>query len=111
MGQRVDERTACRISQDLAETKASHCEGGVSRRSQREFDALASDDAGERTQLRKAKPCIVISDEQLGRKERQRIQKIMVILQLQYTDETVGVLAESSEDTADAAGPVHQDAG
>ena len=30
MGQHVDERTARRVSQDLAETKASHCEGGVS---------------------------------------------------------------------------------
>ena len=48
-----------------------------------------------------------MSDEQVRRKETQRIQKIVEILQLLYTDEKVGVPAESSEDSADAAGPVH----
>ena len=75
-----------------------------------ETDALASGDAWERTQLREAKSCNVMSDEQLLRKETHRLQKIMEILQSQYTDKKV-VPAESSEDSADAAGPVHQEAG
>ena len=35
----------------------------------------------------------------------------MEILELQYIDEKIGVTAESSEDSADAAGPAQQAAG
>ena len=40
-----------------------------------------------------------------------RIQKIMEIPQLQYTVKVVDVNAESSEDSAGAAGPIHREAG
>ena len=111
MGQHVDERRARGDSQDLDETKASHCTGDVSSalaarvQRTREWRRRGADTA------RKAKSCHVISEEQLWRKQTHRIQNIMEIPRLKYTDEKVGVSAESSEDSADAAGPVHHEAG
>ena len=43
--------------------------------------------------------------------EADRIQKIVEIPQLEYTDEKVDITAESSEDSADDAGPVHRETG
>ena len=42
--------------------------------------------------------------------EAARIQKIVDVPQLQFTDEKVDITAESSEDSVDDAGPVHHTA-
>ena len=75
IGHHVDERQLVGSAKSLTKPRPRIAQVG---------SALGGD-AAERTQLRKAKSCNVMSDEQLRRKETQWIQKIMEILQSQYT--------------------------